>query len=93
MLLTFGHLAVASLVAMPEVALEPAEAEAYTDAVAEFARWHLPSFESGGKRGSEIGLVITMAMIYIPKTISIVQRRKGPVDPAASKMPEGVPLQ
>jgi len=75
MLLTYAHLGVSQLLSAPEIQLSKAEAEGYTEAVSEFMRWHIPEFKADGKRGSEIGLFICMAMIYLPKGIAIVHRK------------------
>lgn len=76
-LLVFAHIGVAQLMAQPEIALSDAEADAYTKATAEFARWHMPSLQLGGKRGSEIALGVTLAMIYVPKALAIQARKRG----------------
>lgn len=89
----FGHLGVAQLLSAPEIALTDAEAEAYTASVTEFLRWHAPSLQFTGKRGSEIGLAITLGMIYIPKGMAIMarKRRVATVAPgAAMETPETV---
>ena len=75
MLLTYAHLGVSQMLSAPEIQLSKAEADGYTEAVSEFMRWHIPEFKADGKRGSEIGLIICMAMIYLPKGIAIVHRK------------------
>ena len=76
MLLQFGHMAVSQLMAEPDIALSDAEARAYSKAVSEFMRWHVPAFEPNGKRGSEWNLALVMGTIYIPKALTIVGRRR-----------------
>lgn len=81
-----GHLAVASLAGEEAWRLSPGEADAYTNALTEFLRWHAPSFSATGKRGSEIALIVTMGMIYLPKAAYVFAKSRGMVGGGAPAM-------
>lgn len=76
MLVMLGHIGLAQILAQPKVQLTDREASAYTESLVEFGRWHLPAFDARGKRGSEIGLIMTVGGIYLLKAIEIIADKK-----------------
>lgn len=87
-LLMLGHIALAGVMQLPELKLSEPECDAYAQATAEFLRWHVPGISlGGGKRASELGLILTLGMIYVPKALAIVDRKRKEID--AHSLPNG----